>query len=145
MNKLEQLYFDKVRKASDLYLASVLHLSKVNIETLTTPDDLEKLDAFISRFERLIEIILSKLTKTIELIENWINEWTLRDRLNLLEKLWLISTIDLWLEMRGVRNKMAHDYLENTIFEFYYIILKKYHNEILYFFKSLDWYKERIK
>ena len=41
MNDLDRLYFDKVKKAWNLYLASVKHLSNINIKTLVTPEGLE--------------------------------------------------------------------------------------------------------
>ncbi len=141
MLKLYEIYYNKVLKAYELYNDSLNHLSKIDVKNLKTSLELEPLDAFNSRFERLVELILSKYTKSIELIETWINEWTLRDRLNLLEKIWLISNVDLWLEMRWLRNKIAHDYIEDAIFDLYFIILRKYNSEIQNFIKNIKQYK----
>ena len=141
MLKLYEIYYNKVLKAYELYNDSLNHLSKIDVKNLKTSLELEPLDAFNSRFERLVELILSKYTKSIELIETWINEWTLRDRLNLLEKIWLISNVDLWLEMRWLRNKIALDYIEDAIFDLYFIILRKYNSEIQNFIKNIKQYK----
>jgi uncharacterized protein with HEPN domain len=61
----------------------------------------------------------------------------LRDRLNLLEKKWYITNVDLWLEMRWIRNKLAHEYIEDAIEDLYFIILKDYDKEIKYFIKKI--------
>jgi len=137
MSELNKVYYKKVFKAYELYEASLKHLEEIDVSKLKTALELEPLDAFNSRFERLVEIILQKLSKTIELEETWINEWTLRDRLNLLEKKWYIQSVDLWLEMRWVRNKLAHEYIEDAIEDLYYIIVKDYNNEIKYFINKI--------
>ena len=136
-NELSKIYYKKVFKAYELYEASLKHLEEIDVSKLKTALELEPLDAFNSRFERLVEIILQKLSKTIELEETWINEWTLRDRLNLLEKKWYIQSVDLWLEMRWVRNKLAHEYIEDAIEDLYYIIVKDYNDEIKYFIEKI--------
>ena len=135
MNQLEKIYFDKIIKAYELYKSSVVRLSKVDISKLETPQELEVLDAFSSRFEKLIEIIIWRFTKTIESIETWTNNWTIRDRLNLMEKKWYITNIDIWLDMRWVRNKIAYEYLENYIYDFYNIVMEEYEPEIEKFMK----------
>jgi len=137
MKELNNIYYKKTLKAFDLYQSSLKHLEKLDISKLKTALELEPLDAFNSRFERLVEIILQKLSKTIELEETWINEWTLRDRLNLLEKKWYIKNVDLWLEMRWIRNKLAHEYIEDSIEDLYYLILNDYNSEILYFINQI--------
>jgi len=137
MWELKKIYYNKVFKAFELYNSSLEHLEKLDISKLKTALELEPLDAFNSRFERLVDIILQKLSKTIELEETWINEWTLRDRLNLLEKKWYIKSVDLWLEMRGARNKLAHEYIEDAIEDLYYMIVNDYNNEILYFINEI--------
>ena len=142
MLELNKIYYKKVLKAFELYQASLEHLRKLKISELKTALELEPLDAFNSRFERLVDIILQKLSKTIELEETWINEWTLRDRLNLLEKKWYIRDVDLWLEMRWARNKLAHEYIEDAIEDLYYMIVNDYNAEILYFINKIIWKKQ---
>ena len=142
MKELNNVYYKKVLKAFKLYESSLKHLEDLDISKLKTALELEPLDAFNSRFERLVDIILQKLSKTIELEETWINEWTLRDRLNLLEKKWYIRNVDLWLEMRWARNKLAHEYIEDAIEDLYYLILSDYNSEILYFINQILWKKQ---
>jgi hypothetical protein len=69
MLELNKIYYQKVLKAFELYEASLKHLEKMDVSKLKTALELEPLDAFNSRFERLVEIILQKLSKTIELEE----------------------------------------------------------------------------
>jgi hypothetical protein len=47
---------------------------------------------------------------------------TVRDGLHLMEKLGLVSGIDIWLEMRDVRNRIVHDYVPEKIAEMYRLI-----------------------
>lgn len=142
MIKLSDIYYTKVFKAFELYESSLEHLAKLDVSKLKTALELEPLDAFNSRFERLIDLILQKLSKTIEIEETWINEWTLRDRLNLLEKKWYIRNVDLWLEMRWARNKLAHEYIEDAIEDLYHLIVNDYNDEILYFINKIKWKKQ---
>jgi hypothetical protein len=69
MLELNKIYYKKVFKAYELYKSSLEHLENLDIKKLKTALELEPLDAFNSRFERLVEIILQKLSKTIELEE----------------------------------------------------------------------------
>ncbi len=137
MTDLERVYYEQVLKAYTLYNASLKHLSSLEIEKLETPEDLEVLDAFFSRFERLIELILSKFSKTVEIKEFWISEWTLRDRLSLMEKKWYIRDLDLWFDMRWVRNKIAHEYVNNWLKDMYIFIINNYDEEIKFFVSKI--------
>ena len=72
----------------------------------------ERLDAFVSRFDRLQDNLGDKLLpqlldamaeKTGAAIEN----------LDRAEKLGWIESADVWLEMRKLRNQMVHEYIED--------------------------------
>jgi uncharacterized protein with HEPN domain len=51
---------------------------------------------------------------------------TLRDLLNKMEKLDLVSSVQCWMEMRDVRNRIVHEYLPEEIQEIYDIIMGEY-------------------
>jgi len=55
---------------------------------------------------------------------------TLRDGLHQMEKLELISNIDIWLEMRDIRNRIVHDYVPEKIAEMYQLIRGEFYNEL---------------
>lgn len=52
--------------------------------------------------ERLVPVTLAGLREPFE-------DWSMRDRLNRLEKLGYLD-VDNWLAWRGVRNRLAHEY-----------------------------------
>ncbi|RLB06949.1 MAG: hypothetical protein DRG59_07115 [Deltaproteobacteria bacterium] len=59
------------------------------------------------------------------------NSDTLRDLLNRMEKLGFITSTDLWMEMREVRNRIVHDYLPEQIKALYDSIMYEYSKELL--------------
>ena len=46
-----------------------------------------------------------------------------------LTKLNLISTMDIWLDMRGIRNRIVHDYIPEKIAEMYQLIRGEFYDE----------------
>ncbi len=56
---------------------------------------------------------------------------TLRDSLNRTEKLEIISSTILWLQMRDVRNRIVHDYLPEEIKDMYDEIMGAFGKELL--------------
>jgi len=55
---------------------------------------------------------------------------SLRDGLHRMEKLELISNIDVWLEMRDIRSRIVHDYVPEKIAEMYQLIRGEFYNEL---------------
>lgn len=78
----------------------------------SSEEDRESVEACFSRFETVVELLLNQISKSVELYETWITEGTLRDRLLLMEKLWLIQDVEQILWLREVRNKLAHSYID---------------------------------
>lgn len=107
---------------------------------LKTPEDLEPYDALAGRFERAIELTLNPLLKSIELVETGVSSETLRDKLNLAAKLHLIDDVELWLEMRAARNRIAHDYVPERIKLVQDLIRTRYREEIEKFLPRLEAY-----
>ncbi|MDD5030043.1 MAG: hypothetical protein PHH58_11170 [Rhodoferax sp.] len=72
----------------------------------------ERLDAFVSRFGRLQDMIGDKL---LPALLNAMAEKTgpAIDNLDKAEKLGLIESADVWMEMRRLRNQMVHEYIED--------------------------------
>ncbi len=93
-----------------------LFAEPMTVESLQTlesdPVLAERLDAFVSRFGRLQDNLGDKMLpqlldamaeKTGAAIEN----------LDRAEKLGWIDSVDVWLEMRKLRNLMVHEYIED--------------------------------
>jgi len=55
---------------------------------------------------------------------------TLRDGLHQMEKLELITNIDIWIEMRDIRNRIVHDYLPDKMAEMYQLVCTEFYTEL---------------
>ncbi len=78
-------------------------------------EQLEIWESFSSRFGRASEMFVSKYLRTVILKDDPSFEGTLRDLLNRAEKLNLIEDADQWLDIRAIRNVVAHDYSETDL------------------------------
>jgi nucleotidyltransferase substrate binding protein (TIGR01987 family) len=117
--------FDKVSKATSLYVHSARKAIPFDPERQYSPDELEPYDALVTRFERTIEVFL-KLFRTIELFETAESGSTVRDCLGLMCKLGIIMDVEQWMEMREVRNRIAHDYVPDRIKGIYELLTTTY-------------------
>jgi len=79
-----------------------------------TPKQLEPYDALADRFIRAVESSL-RLFRSIELHEFGVPSDSTREMLDRMEKLRWVSSADLWLTMRSIRNKIVHDYLPEQV------------------------------
>lgn len=72
----------------------------------------ERLDAFVSRFGRLQDTVGDKLLPALlaALAEE---VGPAIDNLDKAEKFGFITSTDLWMEMRRLRNQMVHEYIED--------------------------------
>ena len=119
-SQLERLHFlVRVTHKESHYLQETdarLFAEPMTVESLQTlesdPVLAERLDAFVSRFGRLQDNLGDKMLpqlldamaeKTGAAIEN----------LDRAEKLGWIDSVDVWLEMRKLRNLMVHEYIED--------------------------------
>ncbi len=74
----------------------------------------ECVDAFVSRFGRLQDTVGDKL---LPQYLNAVGETTgpVIDNLNRAEKLGLITSAELWMTLRNLRNEMIHEYIEDLL------------------------------
>lgn len=81
-------------------------------------DEQESFEALTSRFARTSDILTQKVMKTLFILIQE-NVKTIIDAANLLEKLEIIESADDLLNIRELRNDIAHEYQEtelNTLF-----------------------------
>lgn len=72
-------------------------------------DQLIELEAMTGRFARMSDLFTQKVLKTIDAVEGTA-PGTVRDRLLEAEKKNIIDSADTFMEIRKVRNQIAHDY-----------------------------------
>lgn len=111
---IAQITRDKMLDAVSLVSASLDKLDEYRIDRRYTPDEREPYDALCDRFIRAVEISL-KFFRSYERLQYAENSETLRDLMNRMEKLDLISGVEIWFIMREVRNRIVHDYLPEEV------------------------------
>jgi nucleotidyltransferase substrate binding protein (TIGR01987 family) len=112
-------------KAIRLYLHSARKVAPFDLGREYGADDLEPYDALVSRFERAVEASL-KFFRTVERFETAESASTVRDCLGLACKRGLLEDVDAWMQMREVRNRIAHDYVPEKIKSIYDLLITTY-------------------
>jgi uncharacterized protein with HEPN domain len=77
-------------------------------------EELERLEALTGRFARLSDILVQRVFRHIDIIE-FENDGTVLDRINRAEKRRLIPSADTFKEMRLLRNRIAHEYVKESL------------------------------
>ncbi|BAP54751.1 hypothetical protein THII_0454 [Thioploca ingrica] len=79
-----------------------------------TLEELEHFESLTSRFARLSDLLIQKLFRLIDQLD--LDEsGTIRDRINRAEKKGLIADADRFVEIRELRNQIAHEYNPNAM------------------------------
>ena len=79
-----------------------------------TFEELESFDSLTSKFARTSDIFLQKIMRTIWALLHE-TQMPLIDVLNKAEKLEIIASSDQLIEIRDIRNQIAHEYLPEAI------------------------------
>lgn len=79
------------------------------------PEDLETLEALVSRFSRTTDIFISKYLRTYALNDDPGFKGTLIDTIQYAEKRGLIESAQTWADIRELRNKIAHEYAASDL------------------------------
>jgi len=76
-------------------------------------DDLgiDRLESFAAKFSRMQDTVVDKLIPTV-LRASGERTAAAIDNLARMERIGLIDSADEWLEMRGLRNRLVHEYIE---------------------------------
>lgn len=99
-------------------------------------DEQESFEALASRFARSSDILTQKVLKTLYILMQE-DIKTVIDGANFLEKLEIIDNADDLLNIRAVRNQIAHDYIQDDLHGFY--------QEIIDFIPMLNQIAEAVK
>lgn len=116
IDAIKRRYKQQVSKALDH-----LKYSHGKIKTLPfqvkqlNEDQLESWESLIARFSRVTDIFLNKFLRSIVISEEAGFRGTLRDLLNWSAKHHIISDVDRWMAIRELRNRAAHEYLEDRL------------------------------
>jgi len=109
--------------ATDVLRYSFDKCSKIGLKQVYRPEELESFESFTGRFARLSDILIQKILRLIDEIDLE-TQGTVRDRINRAEKKALIGSSDTFVEIRMVRNDIAHEYLPEAIHETFKKVLE---------------------
>ena len=111
MEKVLHYSFQKVKPVIEL-----LETNNGNAEI--SQEQAEMLEALTARFARLSDILIQKLFRATDALE-LTDEGSLIDRINRMEKRGIIKNAQEWLELRKLRNQIAHDYVLEDLIPLY--------------------------
>lgn len=113
------IYAKQLRTAADELIAAMQHLkfSRDSVGSFDgadsiddlSPEALEKIEAFTSRFARVVDLLIHRVLRSIDFYELQ-EPGTLLDVANRAEGRGLIVSVDWLREMKDARNRIAHDY-----------------------------------
>lgn len=129
MSKLEENLENKKRqliKALDRLNYSYQKVKKLPLDAQKFDDEtLETWESFAARFGRASDIFLSQYLRTYVLLNDSGFQGTMRDFLNMGEKIGLIDDTEAWMGIRELRNVSAHEYTEEDLAEVFKRLLKE--------------------
>ncbi len=96
---------------------------KIGIQEDYAIEDMDQFEAFTSRFARMSDMLIQKVFRLIDKIE-LDDEGTIRDRINRAEKKGLIKSADTFIQIRIVRNDIAHEYHTENLMDIYKKVLE---------------------
>jgi hypothetical protein len=90
-------------------------------QNINTEDEelLETWESFSVRFARVVDLFLARFVRTYILYHDPGFKGSLRDHINMAEKLSLIEDANWWLSLRELRNVTANEYNEKDLIQFY--------------------------
>lgn len=91
---------------------------KIGRKSEYTLEELDHLEGLTSRFARLSDILIQKIFRLIDELD-LDQPGTVRDRINRAEKKGLIVSTAIFVDIRDLRNDIAHEYLPSELNNMY--------------------------
>ena len=122
------------QKRIEYALIKLKQFMPLTVDSYKTLNDeqIESLDQFLFRFSKLQDAIGQRLfSGVLEILEEPVKDTSFLDRLNRLEQLRIIDSKEQWLNLRNMRNNLAHEYEDdpkgmsealNLIYEFHGVL-----------------------
>ncbi|MBF0362913.1 MAG: hypothetical protein HQK49_17975 [Oligoflexia bacterium] len=111
---------NKTKKSLALLEASIESYEPYDPSINYTSKEREPYDALCNRYERTVDLITNRLFRAFELLLQGVHDGSYRDCLNRLAKMNIIDQdINIWLGIKILRNKVAHDYLDGQLVAIY--------------------------
>jgi len=111
-----------LKQARDSLVYSYDRCRPLSIEPGLDNETMERFEALTARFARLSDIMIQKVFRTLDALDLE-DRGTVRDRINRAEKRKVIESADEFIDIRMVRNEIAHEYKRQTILEIFERVL----------------------
>lgn len=95
----------------------------IGIKEEYTFDELDKFEALTSRFARTSDMLIQKIFRLIDILELE-RPGSVIDRINRAEKRGLISSSEIFKEIRYLRNEISHEYIPTVIEQIFEKVLR---------------------
>ena len=86
-------------------------------------EELESFEALTRRFARLSDILIQKIFRCFDSLDLE-EHGTVRDRINRAEKKEIVESADEFIQIRILRNEIAHEYKSDTIYRIFEKVLE---------------------
>lgn len=96
---------------------------KISVKKTYPLEELDRFEALTSRFVRLSDLFTQKILRTIDELDLE-TPGTVRDRIHRAEKKEIIPSADTFVEVRLLRNEVAHEYLQKDLQRMFYQVLE---------------------
>lgn len=109
--------------ARDIFRYSFEKCSGIGLKSDFTYEELESFEALTSRFARLSDIIIQKILRIFDELDLE-ESGAVRDRINRAEKKSIIASADDFIQIRILRNEIAHEYKPDAVSEIFTQVMK---------------------
>jgi hypothetical protein len=115
--------FELLEKSMTALDYSYVKCAAIGEKEIYDLEEQESFEALTSRFARTSDILTQKVFKTLFILLQE-NIKTIIDAANFLEKLEVIEKADDLLNIREIRNQIAHEYVESDIRDLFFDVLR---------------------
>lgn len=109
---------DLMNRAAAAMERSWLECQKICDHSRPPIEELDRLELLTSRFSRLTDFMIQRIFRLIDEID-LDTPGTVRDVINRAEKKGLIEQADTFIQARILRNRIAHEYVEEVMTEIF--------------------------
>lgn len=113
----------ELEKAREVLTYSYEKCSRIGVQPGMSNEELESFEALTGRFARLSDIVIQKIIRYFDVLD--LEEpGTVRDRINRAEKKGVIERAEDFIQIRLLRNEIAHEYKSETIYGIFESVLE---------------------
>lgn len=113
----------ELKKARDILAYSYDKCSTSVVKADLSNEELESFEALTSRFARLSDILIQKIFRYFDSLDLE-EHGTVRDRINRAEKKEIVESAEEFIQIRILRNEIAHEYKSDTIYRIFEKVLE---------------------